>query len=181
MHMSRLFPLIISVSLWIGCGAPPAEQSAAPSASAGQSAVQDDVSQKDIVKVAVASPDHGTLVKAVQAAGLVDALSNAGPFTVFAPINAAFDQLPAGTLANLLKAENKNQLKTILYHHVTTSALALESFQDGQSLGMVDGTAALITRRGGDVLIDGHRILGSVKASTGMVHVIDAVLLPPAR
>jgi uncharacterized surface protein with fasciclin (FAS1) repeats len=111
----------------------------------------------------------------------VDALSNAGPFTVFAPINAAFDQLPAGTLANLLKAENKNQLKTILYHHVTTSALALESFQDGQSLGMVDGTAALITRRGGDVLIDGHRILGSVKASNGMVHVIDAVLLPPAR
>ena len=75
---------------------------------AGQSGVEDNDSQKDVVKVAVGSPDHTTLVKAVQAAGLVDALSNAGPFTVFAPTNAAFDKLPAGTIEDLLKPENKD-------------------------------------------------------------------------
>lgn len=166
----------------LGCGTsttPAPESPGAPAA--GQSAVQDNESQQDIVKVAVGSPDHTTLVKAVQAAGLVDALSNAGPFTVFAPVNAAFEALPAGTVEDLLKPENKDQLKTVLFHHVTTSALAAESFTDGQTLGMVDGTSAAITRSGDEVSIDGHRILASVKASNGMVHVIDAVLLPPTK
>ena len=88
------------------------------SVDSGQSGVQDEDSQPDVVKVAVGSPDHTTLVKAVQAAGLVDALANAGPFTVFAPTNAAFDKLPAGTVETLLKPENKDQLKAILEHHV---------------------------------------------------------------
>jgi uncharacterized surface protein with fasciclin (FAS1) repeats len=80
----------------------------------GQSGVQDDISQKDVVKVAIASPDHTTLVKAIQAADLVNALSNAGPFTVFAPTNAAFNQLPAGTVEGLLKPDKKNDLADIL-------------------------------------------------------------------
>jgi uncharacterized surface protein with fasciclin (FAS1) repeats len=180
--MKRLSTVLILASLLLGCGKAPETASTTGAAPAvGQSGVQDDVSQANILKVAVGSPDHTTLVKAVQAAGLVDALANAGPFTVFAPVNAAFEALPAGTLDDLLKPENKGKLKTILYHHVTTSALAAESFSDGQSLGMVDGSAAAITRQGDVVSIDGHKILGSVKASNGMVHVIDAVLLPPSK
>src|SRR5512143_3503886 len=93
--------------------------SAAAAATVGQSAVKDDESQKDVVKIAVASKDHTTLVTALQAAGLVDALSNAGPFTVFAPTNAAFDALPKGTVDDLLKKENLAKLQGILKHHVT--------------------------------------------------------------
>ena len=145
---------------------------------AGQSAVQDNDSQKDVVKVAVASPDHTTLVKAVQTAELVDALSNAGPFTVFAPTNAAFDKLPAGTVEDLLKPENKEKLATILQHHVMTSALAADFFQEGQSMGMVDGTNVTFHIKGKDVYIGDAKILGSVRASNGYVHVIDAVVVP---
>jgi uncharacterized surface protein with fasciclin (FAS1) repeats len=144
----------------------------------GQSAVADDVSQKDVVKVAVGSPDHTTLVAAVKAADLVNSLSNAGPFTVFAPTNAAFDKLPKGTVEDLLKPENKSKLETILQHHVMTSALAADFFQDGQTMGMVDGTNVTFTVKGTDVFVDGNKILGSIKASNGWVHVIDTVILP---
>lgn len=145
---------------------------------AGQSGVEDNDSQKDVVKVAVGSPDHTTLVKAVQAAGLVDALSNAGPFTVFAPTNAAFDKLPAGTVEDLLKPENKDKLKAILEHHVMTSALAADFFQEGQSMGMVDGTNATFHVKGKDVYIGEAKILASIRASNGYVHVIDGVVVP---
>jgi uncharacterized surface protein with fasciclin (FAS1) repeats len=145
---------------------------------AGQSGVEDNDSQKDVVKVAVGSPDHTTLVKAVQAAGLVDALSNAGPFTVFAPTNAAFDKLPAGTIEDLLKPENKDKLKAILEHHVMTSALAADFFQEGQSMGMVDGTNATFYIKGKDVYIGNAKILASIRASNGYVHVIDGVVVP---
>jgi uncharacterized surface protein with fasciclin (FAS1) repeats len=144
----------------------------------GQSAVADDVSEKDVVKVAVGSPDHTTLVTAIKAADLVNSLSNAGPFTVFAPTNAAFDKLPKGSVEDLLKPENKSKLETILKHHVMTSALTDDFFQDGQTMGMVDGTNVTFTVKGKDVFVDGNKILGSVKASNGWVHVIDTVLLP---
>jgi uncharacterized surface protein with fasciclin (FAS1) repeats len=144
----------------------------------GQSAVSDDVSQKDVVKVAVGSLNHTTLVAALQAADLVNALSNAGPFTVFAPTNAAFDKLPKGTVEDLLKPENKNKLENILQHHVMTSALAADFFQDGQSMGMVDGTNITFTVKGKDVFVDGNKILASARASNGWVHIIDTVLLP---
>lgn len=145
---------------------------------AGQSGVEDNDSQKDVVKVAVGSPDHTTLVKAVQAAGLVDALSNAGPFTVFAPTNAAFDKLPTGTVEELLKPENKDKLKAVLEHHVMTSALAADFFQEGQSMGMVDGTNATFHVKGNDVYIGEAKILASIRASNGYVHVIDGVVVP---
>lgn len=144
----------------------------------GQSAVADDESQKDVVKVAVSSPDHTTLVTAIKAADLVNSLSNAGPFTVFAPNNAAFDKLPKGTVEDLLKPENKEKLATILQHHVMTSALNTDFFQDGQTMAMVDGTDVTFTVKGKDVYVDGNKILGSIKASNGWVHVIDTVVLP---
>lgn len=164
------------------------EQNSAGSASdnqntpvAGQSAVQDDMSQKDVVKVAIGSPDHTTLVAAVKAAELVDVLSNAGPFTVFAPTNAAFDKLPAGTVEGLLKPEAKNDLSNILEYHVTTSALKEDYLKDGMVLGMVNGDKATITIKDGKKQINGANIVAAVPASNGMVYVIDAVLLPPQK
>lgn len=144
----------------------------------GQEAVVDNVSEKDVVKVAIASPDHTTLVAAVQAADLVTSLANAGPFTVFAPTNAAFDALPTGTVETLLKPENKDKLANILQHHVMTSALTADFFRDGQTMGMVDGTNVTFAVNGDEVTVDGAKIIGSVKASNGWVHVIDKVILP---
>lgn len=162
----------------------PAASAATPDAAApavGQSNVQDKESMPDVVKVAVGSKDHTTLVAALQAANLVNALSNAGPFTVFAPTNAGFDKLPAGTVETLVKPENKAQLTTILYHHVTTSALELDALTDGQALGMVDGTTETITKKGADTYIGGAKVIASVRASNGWVHVIDAVLVPAKK
>src|SRR6185295_6784886 len=101
---------------------------------AGQANVKDDASMKDIVKVAVGSPDHTTLVAALKQADLVNVLANPGPFTVFAPVNAAFAKLPKETLDNLMKDENKADLQNILQYHVTTSSLKADFFKDGQTL-----------------------------------------------
>src|SRR5678815_1282192 len=105
----------------------------------GQENVKDDDSQKDVVKVAIGSKDHTTLVAAIKQAELVTSLSNAGPFTVFAPTNAAFDKIPKETLDALMKDDKKADLQNILQYHVTTSSLKTEYFTDGQSLGMVNG------------------------------------------
>jgi len=166
----------------LACSPPePAVETAAAAPAGGMASIQDDKSQPDIVKVAVGSADHTTLVAAIQAAGLVDVLANPGPFTVFAPTNAAFDKLPAGTVEGLLEPENKSQLTDILYHHVTTSALALDFFKDGQSLGMLGGGPEPITVKDGETWIGGAKVIGSVRASNGWVHVIDAVLVPPSN
>ncbi|MCU0354059.1 MAG: fasciclin domain-containing protein [Cytophagales bacterium] len=146
---------------------------------AGQSAVQDDVSEKDVVKTAVASPDHSTLVKAVQAADLVNVLSNAGPFTVFAPTNAAFEKLPAGTVEELLKPEKKADLQDILQYHVYVGALKAEDLTDGRTLNEVNGGNITISNKDGKIVInDAATVVASVKASNGYIHVIDGVLVP---
>ncbi|MEK7226920.1 MAG: fasciclin domain-containing protein [Bacteroidota bacterium] len=148
----------------------------------GQENVQDDVSQKDVVKVAVGSKDHTTLVAAVKQADLVTSLSNAGPFTVFAPTNAAFDKLPAGTVDGLMKDDKKADLQDILQYHVTTSALKAEFLTDGMTIGMVNGGSVTVSVKDGKIMLNGSAtIIASVPASNGMVHVIDAVLLPPAN
>ncbi len=142
--------------------------------------VKDDLSQKNVVGVAVGSPDHSTLVTAVKAAELVDALSNAGPFTVFAPTNAAFAALPAGTVEGLLKPEKKADLQDVLQYHVFVGVLKAEQLLDGRSLGMVNGSNAKISFKDGKVMINDATVVASVPASNGIVHVIDKVLLPPA-
>lgn len=173
-----LFFVVIMTSCSSTTGETAASESNENVTLTGQEGVKDDESQKDVVKVAVASPDHTTLVAAVTAADLVTSLSNAGPFTVFAPTNAAFEKLPKGTVEDLLKPENKSKLETILQHHVMTSALAADFFQDGQTMGMVDGSNVTFTVKDGATYVDGNKILGSVKASNGWVHVIDTVILP---
>ena len=147
---------------------------------AGQSGVQDDQSQKNVVQVAIGSKDHTTLVAAVKAAELVDVLSNAGPFTVFAPTNAAFDKLPAGTVDGLLKPEKKDDLTDILQYHVSVGVYKAESFQDGQVIGQVNGSNITISKKDGKIMVNGSAtIVASIPASNGIIHVIDGVLLPP--
>ncbi|MBX2906127.1 MAG: fasciclin domain-containing protein [Taibaiella sp.] len=147
---------------------------------AGQSAVQDDASQKNIVQVASGSKDHTTLVAAVKAADLVNALSNAGPFTVFAPTNAAFEKLPAGTVENLLKPENKDALADVLQYHVTIGIYNAEQLTDGRSLGQVNGGNIKISNVDGKVMVNGTAaVIASIPTSNGIIHVIDGVLLQP--
>ncbi|MCW5920942.1 MAG: fasciclin domain-containing protein [Saprospiraceae bacterium] len=150
---------------------------AAVPAGGGQSAVQDDVSQKDVVKVAVGSPDHTTLVAAVKAAELVDVLSNAGPFTVFAPTNAAFDKLPPGTVEGLLKPDKKDALADVLQYHVAVAVYKTEMLHDGQVIPMANDGKVTIGVKDGKITVNGANILASVPASNGIVHVIDEVLL----
>ena len=148
----------------------------------GQENVKDDDSQKDVVKTAVSSKDHTTLVSALKQADLVTSLSNAGPFTVFAPTNAAFDALPKGTIENLMKPEKKEDLQNILQYHVALSAMKTESFRDGQTLGMVNGDNVTVSIKDGKVTLNNSvHIVASIPASNGIIHVIYGVLLPPAK
>ncbi|MBK9254240.1 MAG: fasciclin domain-containing protein [Saprospiraceae bacterium] len=144
----------------------------------GQSNVKDDVSNPNIVQVASGSADHTTLVAAVKAAGLVDALSNAGPFTVFAPTNAAFEKLPAGTVEGLLKPEKKADLQNILEYHTYVGSMKADYYQDGQTYEQVNGGKVEITKKDGKIYVNGSEIVATIATSNGMIHVINDVLLP---
>lgn len=157
-------------------------ETSASTPAGGQEAVQDDESAKDVVKVAIGSKDHTTLVAALKQADLVTSLSNAGPFTVFAPTDAAFNKLPAGTVEGLMKEDNKTDLQNILQYHVTVSAIKAENLMDGQTLGMVNGDNVSISVKDGKIILNGSAaVVASVPASNGIIHVIDGVLLPPAK
>lgn len=186
--MKRIFKLFAAalVVVLISCNTSEETTTAtsdnAAAAAGGQENVADDDSQKDVVKVAVGSKDHTTLVAAVKQAELVTSLSNAGPFTVFAPTNAAFDKVPKETLDALMTNEKKADLQNILQYHVTTSSLKPEYFTDGQTLGMVNGDNISVSVKDGKIMLNGTAtIVASIPASNGIVHVIDAVLLPPAK
>lgn len=134
---------------------------------------------KDIVDNAVNSNEHTTLVAAVKAAGLVETLKGPGPFTVFAPTNAAFEKLPKGTVESLLLPENKAKLTSILTYHVVPGALKAEDLQDGQTLTTVQGETLTVSKKGGVVMINGATVTTpDVVSSNGVTHVIDTVLLP---
>lgn len=175
----------LAIMLAISCG--DAAQTASDTGSeagtpeGGQSTVQDSESKPDVVKVAVGSADHTTLVTALKAAEYVDVLSNAGPFTVFAPVNAAFEALPAGTVETLLKKENQGDLRNILEYHVYVGKLNPDMLQDGQTLGMVNGDNASITKSGDVIKVNGATVKGTVDASNGIIYIIDQVLLPPKK
>ncbi len=140
----------------------PRQKSPRPGA-AGQSAVVDNESAKDVVKVAVGSPDHKTLVTAVQTANLVDVLSNAGPFTVFAPTDAAFNALPKGTVEDLLKEKNREKLTDILQYHVAVAGYPAEALTDGRILSMVNGGSATISNKDGVIMINDAKVVGTSK------------------
>jgi len=144
----------------------------------GQEGVKDDISNPNIVQVASGSKDHTTLVAAVKAGDLVTSLSNAGPFTVFAPTNAAFDKLPPGTVDGLLKPEKKADLQNILGYHTYVGTLKIEYMQDGQEFDMVFGGKVKITKQGEKTFVNGSEIVASIETSNGIIHVIGDVLLP---
>ncbi|MGH1363761.1 MAG: fasciclin domain-containing protein [Calditrichia bacterium] len=143
----------------------------------GQAGVQDDESAKNILKVALGSPDHSTLVAAVQAAQLENVLVNAGPLTVFAPNNAAFAQLPAGALDELLKPENKRRLANIVTSHASPGTFKGEHLADGSKIYLATGQYVDVEVKDGDTYVNGAKILGTVDASNGVVHVVDKVFL----
>lgn len=139
---------------------------------------------KDIVDNAVGSAEHTTLVAAVKAGGLVETLKGAGPFTVFAPTNAAFEKLPAGTVNTLVMPENKQKLSTILTYHVVPGRLMAADLKDGQTLTTVEGETLTVVAKGGSVMLRDAKggtatvTIPNVVSSNGVTHVVDAVLMP---
>lgn len=138
-------------------------------------------SGKDIVDTAVEAGQFKTLAAALTAAGLVDTLKGAGPFTVFAPTDEAFAKLPAGTVENLLKPENKQQLKDILTYHVVAGKVMAADVAGLDEAKSVNGKMIDVEAAGGSVKVNGATVTtADVAASNGVIHIIDTVLLPPA-
>ncbi|GAA4381517.1 fasciclin domain-containing protein [Hymenobacter koreensis] len=139
---------------------------------------------KDIVTNAIASNDHTTLVAAVKAADLVATLQGPGPFTVFAPTNAAFNKLPAGTVETLVKPENKATLTKILTYHVVPGRVLAMELKDGQTLTTVQGETLTVVKKGNSVMLRDAKggtstvTIPNVVSSNGVTHVIDTVLMP---
>jgi uncharacterized surface protein with fasciclin (FAS1) repeats len=134
---------------------------------------------KDVVDIAIGSADHTTLVAAVKAAGLVETLKGAGPFTIFAPTNAAFNALPAGTVDGLLKPEKKADLTKILTYHVVSGSVKAADLKDGQKIKTLQGEELTVSIKDGKVKINGANVTtADLAGSNGVIHVIDAVLMP---
>jgi uncharacterized surface protein with fasciclin (FAS1) repeats len=186
MNMSLRLIALAALTLNMGCmqqsGSNSNPSGSNESATPAATEIKDDVSQKDVIQVALGSKDHSTLVSAIKQAELVDPLKKSGPFTVFAPVNAAFDKLPEGTLADLMKPENKSKLADILEYHVSVGIFKEDMMQDGQKIGMVNSGNITINKVDGKIRINGKaNIVGMVPASNGVIYIIDEVLLPPAK
>ena len=144
----------------------------------GQAFIDDSASTPNVLQIAIGSKDHTTLVAAVQAAELENALVNAGPLLVFAPTNEAFAALPEGTVENLLKPENKDALANILKYHVTPGNYSKDFLKKFKKLGQANNQSVQVEVIGDDVYIGGAKIIASIKAGNGIVHVVDKVILP---
>lgn len=151
----------------------------------GQASVVDNESDANILQVAIGSADHSTLVVAVQAANIEHVLVNAGPLTVFAPTNAAFEKLPEGTVEDLLKPENKQTLTTILTRHAAPGSYDIEALKKearkGRKLYMATGDYLNVTLEGDDVYVGGAKVIASIQTSNGIINVVDDVILPKSE
>jgi uncharacterized surface protein with fasciclin (FAS1) repeats len=181
----NIFKMLAAVAItsatFVACNSNDAktEETATVTTDTAKQEVMAPVAPKDIVDVAIGSPDHTTLVAAVTAAGLVETLKGAGPFTVFAPTNAAFAALPAGTVDGLLKPESKDALTKILTYHVVAGAVKAADLKDGQKVKTLQGEELTVAIKDGKVTINGANVTAADLAGTnGVVHVIDAVLMP---
>jgi uncharacterized surface protein with fasciclin (FAS1) repeats len=133
----------------------------------------------NIVETAVTNGSFGTLVAAVTAAGLVETLSGAGPFTVFAPVDAAFAALPAGTVDSLIEPENKEKLTSILTYHVVAGKVMSTDLSDGMVAKTVNGADITIHLKDGKVMInDAEVVMADVETDNGVIHVINQVIMP---
>ncbi len=136
--------------------------------------------EADIVDLAVSTDFLSTLVAAVKAGDLVDVLKGDGPFTVFAPTNEAFAKLPAGTVENLLKPENKAKLVAVLTYHVVPGKVLSKDLKNGQKAKTVQGAEITVTLKDGKAMINNATVTAAdIMADNGVVHVIDTVILPP--
>lgn len=138
---------------------------------------------KDIVDIAAGNESFSTLVAAVKAAGLVDTLKGKGPFTVFAPTNAAFEKLPKGTVESLLKPENKEKLVAVLTYHVVAGKVMASDVVKVDSAKSVQGSAIKVEVKDGSVFLNGNSKVTKtdIAASNGVIHIIDTVILPPEK
>jgi uncharacterized surface protein with fasciclin (FAS1) repeats len=184
---SALVAICFSGALFIGCAETPKTDAptdtTATVVEAAKPVVEASASTlaptKNVVENAIASADHTTLVAAVKAAELVETLSGAGPFTVFAPTNEAFAKLPAGTVDNLLKPEMKADLTGVLTYHVVAGSVKAADLKDGQKVKTLNGGELTVSIKDGKVMINGANVTAAdVVSSNGFIHVIDGVLLP---
>jgi len=190
MKTKKLFFSLLTLAafLVVSCGETEKKESASEAKTIekaegkGQSAVVDDESAPNALQVAASLDDFSTLVVAVKAAGVEDALVNVGPLTVFAPVNGAFDKLPAGTVESLLKPESKSTLAFILKNHVAPANYPIKQLKKeakkGRKLYMASGKYLLVENKEDGVYVGGTKILKTVQVSNGWVHVIDNVLVP---
>ena len=185
----QTFLLLAVMAFIAGCGetrkddvdddvSNPEVSTSSPAERQGQAFIEDDEARPTVLNIAIDSPDHTTLVAAVKATQLENVLVNPGPLTVFAPTDAAFDKLPDGTVEDLLKPENKDKLAHILKHHVTPGNYDKEFLKKFKKLGQASDQSVPVEVKDGEVLIDGAKILASVPAGNGIVHVVDKVILP---
>jgi len=173
-------PAVLFAALWVACDrADPASAAGTATAFVKKDTAPPPLDPTNIVSIAVGSPDHTTLVTALQAADYVKSVANPGPLTVFAPTNEAFAKLPAGTVEGLLQPARQAELKEIIKYHATTSVYDLPQLRDGMLLAMANGKKVAVKVVDGGVTINGAKVLASIRASNGIVHVLDAVLLPP--
>jgi uncharacterized surface protein with fasciclin (FAS1) repeats len=143
----------------------------------GQATVVDEDSKPNILQIANNSEDHTTLAAAIEAAGIQNILVNAGPLTVFAPTNEAFAALPDGTVEDLLKPENKQKLANILTSHASPASLKMNLLTDGFEVYLATGRYVEVEKRDGETYVNGAKILGTINASNGIIHVVDKVFL----
>ncbi|WP_154855908.1 fasciclin domain-containing protein [Cyclobacterium xiamenense] len=169
----------LAILLWVtACGSPQKETTEEETMMEVEEAAPEEAAPS-IVDIAVGSPDHGTLVTALTTAELVETLSGDGPFTVFAPTDAAFAALPEGTVASLLEPENKEQLTGILTYHVVAGNVLAADLSDGQVVETLNGKTLLVSIADGTVKINGATVTAAdLSGSNGVIHVIDGVLIP---
>lgn len=153
------------------------QNTTASASTTGQAGVVDDESKAHILRIAKESPDHTILAKAIEAAGIQNVLVNPGPLTVFAPTDEAFKALPEGTLDNLMKPENKSKLAKILTSHASPASLDQDRLATGMNVYLATGQYVQSEKKDDNVYINGAKILGTVDASNGYVHVVDKVFL----
>jgi uncharacterized surface protein with fasciclin (FAS1) repeats len=162
----------------VGCNAPK-EEATDETAVDSTTLVVEEVVSNTVVDIAVGSADHTTLVAAVTAAGLVETLSGTGPFTIFAPTNAAFAALPKGTVEGLLKPESKDKLTAVLTYHVVAGNVMAGQLTDGQKVKTLNGQELTVAIKGGVVTINGIKVIAADLAGTnGVIHVVEGVILP---
>ena len=147
----------------------------------GQAGVVDKTGAQNILQIAAGSESHTTLAAAVAAADMLDVLANAGPLTVFAATNAAFEKLPEGTVEELLKPENKETLVRIIQFHAAPGTYKGKLLKDGQKLFMASGDYVDVMVNDEGTFVNGSLIVATIDASNGVVHVVEDVFLPPAE